>query len=58
MRYSLGQAGVAAAGGCICVVWLFTALLLGRKHVALAKAGASSARAGAGEADAAEKQLL
>jgi Ca2+/Na+ antiporter len=36
VQWSLGQAGVGAAGGCMCVVWLFTALALGRKHKQLA----------------------
>jgi hypothetical protein len=36
VQYSLGQAGVGAAGCVMCVVWLATALALGRTHKQLA----------------------
>jgi hypothetical protein len=41
VQYSLGQAGVGAAGCLMCVVWLLTALALGRKHKQLAGVGAA-----------------
>lgn len=39
VQYSLGQEGVAAAGCVACVLWMFTALALGRKHKQLASHG-------------------
>lgn len=41
VQYSLGQKGVAAAGCVACVLWLVTALALGRKHKQLASHGAA-----------------
>jgi hypothetical protein len=48
VKYSLGQAGVGAAGCCMCVVWLGMALLLGKRHAQLADHGGQHHPAPAG----------
>jgi hypothetical protein len=41
VKWSLGQAGVGAAGVAMCFVWLATAHKLGQHHKQLAKADAA-----------------